>query len=109
MNIIFTIKTNTFSAAAAIEKVLTTEGLKYTARVDDKPSLGSGRRGHKRVVIGKAELAAVLQCIASHHSWTQREIAKSTGVSLATVGRIANGTHVLQSNGEDNEASIQQE
>ncbi len=108
MNIQFTINVGTFKKAAGIEESLNAQGIKYTTRVDDKPSLGAGKRA-ARVVIGKSELAAVLQCIASHVKWTHKEISKSTGVSRATVGRIANGSHVLQSNGADNESSIHEE
>ena len=94
MNIQFTINVSTFKKAAGIEESLKAQGISYSARVDDKPSLGSSKR--TRVVIGKNELAAVLQCLASHVNWSHKEISKATGVSRATVGRIALGTHVLQ-------------
>lgn len=105
MNIQFTINVHSFEKAAAVEKALKGLDFNYSTRVDDKPSLGAGKRS-TRVVIGKDELAAVLQCIASHPGWTHNAISKSTGVSRATVGRISTGKHVLQSNGADNESNI---
>lgn len=105
MNIQFTINVHSFEKAAAVEKALKGLDFNYTSRVEDKPSLGAGKTKTRRVVIGKPELAAVLQCIASHPKWALVDIAKSTGVSRATVGRISLGTHVLQANGAASDIS----
>ena len=106
MNILFTIKANTFKKAADIEDFLKNNAISYTTRVEDKPSLGSGKR--RRQAVGKDELAAVLQCIAVNPKWTQGEVARSTGVGISSVGRIALGTHALQKNsGGSNETSVQ--
>jgi len=107
MNIQFMIKVNNFEKAAGVEKALRSLGLNYQTRVDDKPSLGVGKR--TRQVIGKAEVAAVAQCFANHPKWTVDEVARSTGIGKSTVGRVRLGTHALQRNdGGKNDSSIQE-
>jgi len=94
MNINFTIQVPSFKKAASVEEMLKAQGITYAVRVDDKPSLGSGRRTVKR--IGKDELAAVLLAIDNHPKWSLEDIAKSTGVHPQAVGKINRGIHPLQ-------------
>lgn len=50
----------------------------------------------RRKRINKIELAAVVLSIKQNPDWGNSDIAKSTGVSTATVGRIRDGSHTLQ-------------
>jgi len=86
---------HSFEEAAVLEKALKSNNLRYQTKVDDKPSLGAGKK-HIRSRIGKDELAAVVLCVDSHPKWTWREVSQATGVGTSTVGRIKTGTHPLQ-------------
>ena len=50
----------------------------------------------RRKRITKIELAAIVLSIKQNPDWNDPTIAKSTGVSAATVGRIRDGSHTLQ-------------
>lgn len=96
MNIEFTIKANTFRKAADIEDFLKTNSINYTSNVDDKPSLGAGKRGGRRHHTTRAELAAVTNELNRNPDRSWVEIAKACGVHDQTVSKIARKVHPLQ-------------
>ncbi len=96
MKIQFTLVVTSFGHAAALEEVLQKHDVSYRTEMLGQSTGKSNGHRRKRRVIGKAEVAAVMQCFANHKGWTIVQVAKNTGVSRATVGRISRGTHALQ-------------
>ena len=94
MNITFTIMAHGFDKAAKIEKALKEIGAPYEANIA-KPVGGPNSR-KTRTVVDKALLAIVVTAIDKYPERTDGEIARETGTSHATVGRIRTGKHCLQ-------------
>lgn len=92
MNFDFTIRAHGFEKAAAVEAALKNIGVPYEVNMS-KPVNGKKRT---RVVIDKATVAVVANCLSRNPKFSVAEVAKRTKVSRATVQRIKSGTHVLQ-------------
>lgn len=96
MNIQFLIMAHGFEKAAAIEKALKEIGVPYESSVAKSVANKTPRT---RVIVTKEMLMVVEQNLSRHEDWSDLAIAKESGVSSATVGRIRKGTHALQQNG----------
>lgn len=100
MNINFTMTVHSFEAAAVLEKALNSNEIRFKVNVEDKPSLGAGKKSLRRTRVTKSEVLAVVVYRSDNPDSSDSAVAKKCGVSPATVGRIRAGTHTLQrSNG----------
>ena len=93
MKILFSTEVHSFEKATIIEKAFHDLDIHYEVKITDKPN---GMAKRPRAIIGKTELAAVVQCMANHKDWSAQRIGKYTNVGKSTVSRIMAGTHVLQ-------------
>ena len=98
MNIKFTVMAHGFDKAALVEKALKELGIPYDAQVTTAPC-NPKAKSVKRPRMGKADVMVVLHNADKHPMWDKVAIAKASGCSTTTVGRILSGTHVLQTSG----------
>jgi len=101
MKIEFALFVHSFKKAAEVEEAIKKLGITHTMRIVNSHNkrTQSNVESKTRQTITKVDVLAVTQCYASHKDWTIAQVAKATGVSTATVGRIKLGTHVLQREG----------
>lgn len=112
MRLTFTVETNNFLDAAAIEETLKKNELKYTVDVCQEPipedPLDAMLAGFdatpepdakpyiRRARIDQAKVDEVLNDIAENPTYSNRQVADICGISSATVDRIRLGIQALQ-------------
>lgn len=97
MNFQFIVTAHGFDKAGKIEATLKEMGIPFIVKQMSGPS---GTVRGTKAKVDKILVAAIVLSHQSHPTWTHKQISDQHKVSHATVGRILNGTHVLQAQGE---------